>query len=119
MCENAFRVKGYFNTHLMNHTGEKPYQGNQVEKGLSKLCKLKTNCGHTLKKIHIITTCMTKLYNSIILKPSKSTHWVESYKFHLCDKAIHVYYIEMLPDIFQTKNKQSLNKFLINPLIRA
>ena len=41
MCEKAFRVKGYFNAHLMNHTGEKPYQGNYVEKDFSKLCKLK------------------------------------------------------------------------------
>ena len=25
MCEKAFRVKSYFNAHLMNHTDEKPY----------------------------------------------------------------------------------------------
>ena len=37
ICDKAFRVKG----HLMNHTGEKSYQGNQVGTAFSKVYKLK------------------------------------------------------------------------------
>ena len=76
--------------------------------------------------------CDKALQLNYYLKKHLDTHWRESYKCQMCDKELkfnsyrsshlkthHVPYLEMLLVIFQTKSKQNLNKFFINPLIKS
>ena len=42
-CEKkAFKVKGYLKAYPMNHTGEKPYKGNYIDKKI--YVKVKKHC---------------------------------------------------------------------------